>query len=415
MADAPEPSSSETVTPTAAAQEKRRSKSFTTFLLAATLSGILLVLWVGYLIFAPTPHATVSTTAQVQPADAAAANTLRVLAPRHLIGPDLLADFQTESGLTIDLILYDDDEELGGDANVAIASDVMLVSGAVFQRLKAQDRLAVLPARQIGNLGLIDPALRTLAATYDKGALHSIPLAWTTFGLGLNREAVGAVLGPAAPIDTWALLFDPQFASKLATCGVHSIASPSAAFPVALKYLGVVMQSDAPADTERASALWEATRASIAALDTKTVRTALAEGTACAAFASAADVYQARAAARDAAKTFTLQFVQPREGTLLRVYMLGLSRFSKNQARAAALMNYLIRPDIAARLTNSRWVANAVPASQLYVRQDIKDDALIYPSVGAFRTLTPEANPSAATVSLRERFWQLMSAAPKPP
>ncbi|MBL8642825.1 MAG: extracellular solute-binding protein [Rhodospirillaceae bacterium] len=394
--------------------EPRRGTIFTTGLLAVCLSAVLLVLLLGYLIVAPTPQ-TVRPAGTGPALPPAAANSVRFLAPRQFITPELLADFQTETGLTVELVSYDDDESVTPDSLAAGGADVVLASGVVMQRLRAQDRLNVLPARQIGNLGLIDPTLRSLAATYDKGGLHLVPFVWTSFGLGLNREAVAAKLGVSAATDTWGLVFDAATAGKLAACGIHSIASPSVAFPAALKFLGVSAQSDAPGDTERASALWEAARPFIATLDTASVSAALASGKACVAIASASEVYQARAQAREAGETFTLQFVQPREGTMLRLYLLGLNRFSANPARGAALVNYLLRPEVSARLTNSRWAANAVPASALYVRQDVKDDPLIYPDIGPFRKLAPDAAPAPATVSLRERFWLLMSAAKAPP
>ena len=210
------------------------------------------------------------------------------------------------------------------------------------------------------------------------------------------------------------LVFDPAQAGKLAACGIHSIATPSIAFPLALKYLQLPPQSDAPGDTERASALWEAARPFIGVLDTRTVIEDFANEKACVALASVSDVYQARGLARDAGKTAKIEFVAPREGTIMRVYLLALPRISPNTIKAAALVNYLLRPEVAARLTNSKGVANAIPESQLYVRQEIKDDAAISPDVATFQQLTPEMNPSPETISLRERFWQLMSAAPKP-
>ena len=192
-------------TPTQAVAVQRRSKAFTTFLLAATLSAVLIALLLAYLIFAPTPTPTASVPVPgvAGTAPLSTANMLRFVVPRSLITPDLLNDFQTESGVTVDLVPYDDDEALGADGANAVAGDVVLVSGNVIQKLNAQDRLSVLPARQISNLGLIDPSLRTLATSYDKGGLHTVPYVWTAYGLGLNRDAVTKQLGQGAAVDAW--------------------------------------------------------------------------------------------------------------------------------------------------------------------------------------------------------------------
>ncbi|MBL8629988.1 MAG: extracellular solute-binding protein [Rhodospirillaceae bacterium] len=422
MPETPQPtpndtSAKEAVAPTQtnAAAAQRRSKALTTFFLAAALSATLIALLLGYLIFAPAPIDMTPSPGAAVNVTPAAPNTIRLVAPRSLIPPDLLADFQTETNIIIELVPYDDDEALGADGTNAMAGDVILASGTVIQKLIAQNRLSVLPARQISNLGHIDPSLRTVAAPYDKGGLHSVPFAWTSYGLGINREAVSAVLGAAAKLDSWALVFDPAKAGKLAACGIHSVATPSIAFPVALKYLQLSPQSDAPGDTERASALWEAARPFIAALDTRSVIEDLGTGKVCVALAAMSDVYQARSLAQGAGKKSAIEFIAPHEGTVMRVYLLALSRMSAAGANGAALINYLLRPEVSARLTNSKGVANAVPGSHLYVRQEIKDDPVISPDVGAFQHLTPDMSPSPATVSLRERFWLLISAGPKAP
>jgi len=410
--DAPETNPPQTKTNAEAA--KRRSKAFGTFLLAAALSGILIALLAAYLIVAPDPI----TRQDIAPpaSDTTPSNVIRLLAPRSIIDADLLRDFETETGAVIELSLYDDEEALAAVTGASpLNADVLLASGTTIEWLRKQDRVGVLPARSIGNLGQIDPALRTLAELYDQDGLHAVPFAWTSFGLGFNREAVAAQLGANAPIDTWGVLFDPAIAAKLSACGIHSVTAPSIAFPVALTFMELPVKSDAPADTERASALWEAVRGFMSKFDTRSVSEDLASGEACVALAAASDVYQARTAARNAGQSFTLEFVRPREGALLRLYMLTLPRDAKNTARGAALIDYLLRPEVSARMTNSKWLANAVPGSQLYVRQEVKDDDSIYPDVGAFARLTPDANPSPATISLRERFWLLMSTTPQTP
>ncbi|MSO96794.1 MAG: extracellular solute-binding protein [Rhodospirillaceae bacterium] len=408
----PEPQSKTNAEATA-----RRSTAFGTFLLAAFLSSSLLALLAAYLLLAPAPIARpeASTPTPQAVADPAMKNVITLVAPRSVIMPDLLADFEIEAGLRIELISYDNEEALlGAAAGTSLSADVIVASGTTIKRLGAQSRLGVLPARVIASLGQVDPALRNLATAYDPGGLSAVPFAWTTIGLGFNREAVTQRLGNAN-LDSWSLLFDPVQAAKLKDCGIRSIDAPSAAFPAALMSLGLAPNADTPADTERASAVLETMRASVAGFDTRTVGDALATGQACLVMAAASDIYRARNDSRDNAMPFSVQFIIPREGAMLRLYMLAESRAVKNAAGGAALIDYLLKPEVSARMTNSRWIANAIPASQLYIRQEIKDDPGLYPDVGAFSRLWAEQTPSQATVKLRERFWQLISVSPPAP
>lgn len=410
MNDAPEQK------PTQKQQEQkppRKSGGFSTFVLGLGLTAALLVAVAGYLWLSPDPDRRPRPAPQ-SAMSGTPENVLRFVAPRSVIEPDLLRDFETETGLKVELVSYDNEETLlPATAAAPLNGDVILASGATIQALRAKDRINILPVRAIGHLGAIDPALRTVSSGYDSDGLHAAPFAWTVYGLGVNREAVAAQLGRGAAVDTWGLVFDPELAAKLSACGIHSVAAPSVAFPLALKYLGLPPKSDAPVDTERASALWETTRAFTAKFETRSIEEGLAGGQACVALASAADVHRAKAQARAAGQTFTIDFALPQEGTILRLYMLALPRASAKTEKGASLIDYLLRPEVSARMTNSRGLANAMPGSEIYLRQEIKDDPGIYPDIAAFSRLTPEANPSPATLGLRERFWQLMNAAGK--
>jgi putrescine transport system substrate-binding protein len=395
-------------TKTGAEAAERRSKAFGTFLLAAVLSALLLLAVGVYLALMPDPGRLRPTA----PASQRSANVVVMLAPRHVVDADLLGDFESETGAAVELISYDNEESLlSASSDAALNADVILAAATSIQSLSKNGALNVLPARAIPNLGKLDPALRTLARKYDSTGLTAAPFAWTMLGLAVNRAI--ASNAPRA-LDTWATLFDPAVLSTFEACGVQSLDAPSLAFPAALLSLGLPPFSDAPNDVERASAAWETIRAKITAFDTRGMAEALAAGKACLALSLAGDAYRARAQARDAGQPAGPEFVVPREGGILRLYMLAVPRAAQNSVRGAGLIDYLLRPEISARMTNAKGLANAVPASQLYVRQDIKTDAVLYPDVAAFARLIPDANPPPAAVGLRERFWQLMNAAKTP-
>ena len=58
------------------------------------------------------------------------------------------------------------------------------------------------------------------AAPYDPGNEHAIIYMWGTTGIGYNADKVKERLGADAPIDSWALVFDPKVIAKLADCGM---------------------------------------------------------------------------------------------------------------------------------------------------------------------------------------------------
>ena len=78
--------------------------------------------------------------------------------------------------------------------------------------------------------------MRQVAAN-DPGNEHAIPYMWGTTGLGYNPAMVKKMLGTDT-IDSWAAVFDPTIASKLAKCGITMLDSPEDVFEAAEIYLG---------------------------------------------------------------------------------------------------------------------------------------------------------------------------------
>ena len=63
------------------------------------------------------------------------------------------------------------------------------------------------------------------------------------------------------PANEWDLLFDQKYASKLKTCGVSVLDSPSEVLPIALHYLGRDPNSHNDADWQAAAELMKKARA----------------------------------------------------------------------------------------------------------------------------------------------------------
>ena len=76
----------------------------------------------------------------------------------------------------------------------------------------------------------------------------------------MNVEKVKAALGNDAPLDSWALLFDPKYAQKLKHCGISVLDSPVDAFGMAFVYLKKDPNTTNPADYQAAYELLKTVR-----------------------------------------------------------------------------------------------------------------------------------------------------------
>ena len=87
------------------------------------------------------------------------------------------------------------------------------------ERMLAAKLFRALDKGRLKNLANLEPGMMQTLAAADPDNAHLVPYMWGTTGLGYNAAKIKAALGPAAPVDSWALLFDPGNAQKLAGCG----------------------------------------------------------------------------------------------------------------------------------------------------------------------------------------------------
>jgi putrescine transport system substrate-binding protein len=389
-----------------------------TWALGGILSLIVLAAWAIFLQFAPPPEslapaspAPVQEAAAPAAADASAvtAHDLRLLLWRDVIPAETISGFEAESGLKVAVERFETLEQLDTKVGAnALAADIVVVSGAGVKRLVAADLLAPLPP--LAAAPSLDPAITARTGVYDPGNSHAAVVQWGTMGLAFDAAKVGEALG-SADIDSWRTLFDPEAMAKLASCGVQVVDSPAGPFPIALLHLGRPADSASAEDTSRA---WEAVRGSVGKFATAAVVDALAEGKVCFALATSGDAYQARRKVQSAGAGPDIRYVAPKDGTIVWYALVAVPKASANATAAAKFADYLLRADVAARLSNAQGLANAVPSSMSAFKADLRENAMLMPPPAAFAAFTAEMEPSAAAAALRKQFWQLISTPPAP-
>jgi len=227
--------------------------------------------------------------------------------------------------------------------------------------------------------------------------------------MGINPPKILARL-PDAKLDSWSLLFKPENARRIAPCGITLMDSATDTIPTVLKYLGRDPNSDSAADLAAVEKTLMAIRPYIRAFVSGGAVEQLASGETCLAMTYSGDVIQAAVRAREANRGVEVRYVTPREGAQLSFDMLAIPADAPNKDAAHAFIDFVLRPDVMAGITNQVRYPNAVPASRPTVRPEILNDASIYPPAAAaagFFTVT--AVPQAAERA-RTRLWSRFKA-----
>jgi putrescine transport system substrate-binding protein len=315
------------------------------------------------------------------------------------IAPDTIRNFTKETGIAVTYDVYDGNEVLEAKLLAGHSGyDVVVPSASPYMaREIAAGALLPLDKAKLPNLQNLDPRMLAIAATADPGNAHGVPYLWSVTGIGYNVAMLDHALGNAAtaPRDSLALLFDPALAAKLAPCGIEMLDTPEEVFPAALAYLGIDPMSRDLGDLDRAAALLDRVQPDVRRFHSSQYINDLAAGDICLALGYSGDVIQARNRAREAESPVDIAFRVPREGAQMSIDMLAIPKDAPHPDNAHRFIDYILRPEIIAAITNAVSYPNPNLAATRFVAPAIRDDPGIYP---------PEA--------MRRRFY-LPTAAPR--
>ena len=234
---------------------------------------------------------------------------------------------------------------------------------------------------KLSNWGNLDPALLKQLANVDPGNQYLVDWLWGYVTVGINVPKVKAALGDLPmPENAWSLIFDPKYASKLKGCGVNFLDSASEVLPVALLYVGKPAYSANAADYDAAAKMLQAVRPYVTRFSSSGYINDLAGGSLCAVMGFSGDINIARARALEAnpKAPAAIEALIPKGGATLFFDTMAIPKDAKNVANAHLFINYILRPEVSAALTNKVFYANPNAASLKLVKKDVAENKTIF-------------------------------------
>ncbi len=322
------------------------------------------------------------------------------------IAEDTIAKFEAQTGIKVTYDVFDSNEVL--EAKMMTGSsgyDVVVPTGDFLERQIAAGVYMKLDKSKLPNLKNMDPDIMAKAAAHDPGNEHSVVYMWGTTGIGYNVAKVAERLGEDAPTDSWALVFDPENAAKLADCGITLLDAPTEMIPSAMNYLGLDPHSTSKADIEAGAELLMKIRPHVRYFHSSQYITDLANGDVCLSIGWSGDVFQARDRADEAGNGVEISYVIPKEGALMWFDNLAIPTDAPHPDNAHKFINFIMDPQIAADITNYVWYANANAASLPLIDKEITSDPGIYPTPEAKKKLWTNKAYDAKTDRIVNRAW----------
>lgn len=320
------------------------------------------------------------------------------------IGSTTIADFEKETGIKVTYDLFDSYETM--DARVqagASGYDIIFPGRQFVQHHVKQGLYLPLDKSKLKNLGNIDEKFWEVLQVADPGNKYAVPYMFWTNGFVYDENKIKAI-DPDAPVDSWAMFFKPEVLSQFTQCGTSVLDSPEDVIDLALNYLGLHPGKSDPEEVKKAADLTAQMRPNLASFDSIGTIGALADGSRCLAMTWSGDYAQAAARAAEAGVDVKLKYATPKEGVNMDYDTMAILKDAKNVEEAHMFIDYMMRPDVIAKVTNEIGYANANKAATPLVDEAIRNDPAMYPDPERLANVyvTELRTPEEARLIVRE-------------
>jgi Spermidine/putrescine-binding periplasmic protein len=250
------------------------------------------------------------------------------------IDESVLEEFTKETGIKVVYDVFDSNELLetkllagGSGYDVVVPTAPFLarqIQAGVFQKLDKS---------KLPNLKNMWPDVMERLAKYDPGNEYAVNYMWGTTGIGYNVDKVKAALGDV-PVDSWDVLFKPENAEKLKSCGINILDASDETFAIALNYVGKNPDSKEAAELRRGRPSLHDIRPPVKTFNSSAYIDDLANGDICMTIGWSGDILQAKARAEEANNGVHVEYVIPKEGTYMWVRQPGDPRGRPERRRS---------------------------------------------------------------------------------
>jgi putrescine transport system substrate-binding protein len=307
------------------------------------------------------------------------------------IAEDTIKNFEKETGIKVRYDNFDNNEIVHAKLVAGKTGYDIVVPSSNWAKLQIDGGLlAKLDKSKLPNFKNLDPAVQAQLARMDPGNDYMVNWLWGFTTVGINVDKVKAALGDLPmPANVWDLVFKPEYISKLKSCGTSYLDSATEVIPAALHHLGKPSFSKTPADYTAAAAMLKAVRPYVTLFSSSGYINDMANGSICVALGWSGDINIARQRAIDGKTGQNIQALIPANGGLLFFDVMVVPADAPRPGNAHKFINFMLRPESAAGLTNKVFYANPVPDSKKLIRPEVASNPTVFLSPADLAKMMP--------------------------
>ena len=320
------------------------------------------------------------------------------------IALDTIANFEKETGIKVRYDNFDNNEIVHAKLVAGKTGYDIVVPSSNWAKLQADGGLLQkLDKSLLPNYKNLDPAVQAQLAKLDPGNDYMVNWLWGYTTVGINVDKVKAALGGLPmPDNAWDLVFKPEYVSKLKSCGVSYLDSATEVVPAALHYLGKPPFSKSAADYALAAKVLKAARPSVTLFSSSGYINDMANGSICVALGWSGDINIARQRAIDGKTGQNIQALIPKSGGILFFDVMVVPADAPHPGNAHKFINYILKAEVHASITNKVFYANPNAASRPFVKPEVASNPTVFLS-------ETDMKPMAAPDSLGNDLRRLMT------
>ena len=323
------------------------------------------------------------------------------------IAPDTIANFEKETGIKVHADVFDSSEALYVKLLLGHSGYDVVISSSGWARMQADaGLLRPLDKSLLPNLANLDPLLQTQIAKLDPGNKYMVTWLWGYTTVGINTEKVKATLGNMPmPDDAWELVFNPKYASKLSSCGLSYLDSPSEVIPAALHYLHLPLNTTRQVDYDAVTAMLAKVRPYVTLFSSTSYISNMVDGSLCVAMGWSGDLNRAQRQALTMTYAQQIRPLMPKSGGVMFFDTMVMPKDAPHVANAHLFMNYIMRPEVHAALTNQLLYANPNLPGRQFVIPAIANNPTVFPSEAEILNMDVQGKVSSPMLRMASRTF----------
>ncbi|ARJ44034.1 spermidine/putrescine ABC transporter substrate-binding protein PotD [Pantoea alhagi] len=307
------------------------------------------------------------------------------------VPPGLLEQFTKETGIKVIYSTYESNESMYAKLKTYKdgAYDLVVPSTYFVAKMRNEGMIQKIDKSKLSNFSNLDPSL--LNKPFDPNNDYSIPYIWGATAIGINTDAMDA-----KSVTGWADLWKPEYKqSLLLTDDAREV------FQVALRKLGY---SGNTRDAKEINAAYEELKKlmpNVLAFNSDNPGNPFMEGEVNLGMIWNGSAYVARQAGTP------LEVVWPKEGGIFWMDSLTIPANAKNKEGALKLINFLLRPDVAAQVAETIGYPTPNLAAKKLLPASVANDPSLYPSAEVIKNGEWQDDVGDASVQYEMLFQKL--------